>query len=131
MTLPLPSPASDIKLAVGAVVLVAVIGVIGYLGYTKSLLETEIAQDETLLAEYKDQNDNWKTKTEAANQAIKSLQDEVAASTQAVAAAQKSATAVQAQHENSAKVIESASPQGNDCDDAKKLLNSYFLRNRK
>lgn len=131
MSLPVPDPISETKTIFFVAIAVLVAAVIGYLAYTKSLLQTEVAQDATLIVEYRTQNDDWKVKTDEANKAIKALQDEVLASQQAVEAAQKQAEVVQQQHDIVAHNIETILPFGDDCAATKKILDNYFRGKKK
>lgn len=129
MTMP-TNPVSEAVTIIKVTILVAVIAVIGYMGYRIKSLEADNAQQAIEIVEYKSANDDWKSKTDTANAAIKQFQDEADAAEKAVAVALKQAASVQQIQIISAKRIEALTPQGDDCTATKKLTDIYFGKKR-
>lgn len=130
MTIQAPDPISEGILAVKIMVGVLILALIVCMGFKIKSLEAANAEQATEIVEYKNANDDWKSKTDAANAAIKQLQDETAAAEQAVAAAQKQAAVTQQSANDNAKKIEATMPVGDDCSATKKLTDTYFARKR-
>ena len=131
MTMPIPNPVFQALTIAKIVVAVIILCVIGYVGFRIKSLEATNAEQATEIVEYKNANDDWKTKTDSANAAIKQLQDETAAAEKAVADAQKQAAVVQQSANDSAKKIEATVPQSpDDCAATKKLTDAYYGKKR-
>ena len=131
MTVPIPNPVSQALMIAKIMVAAIILCVIGYMGYRIKSLEAMMAEQATEIVEYKNANDDWKTKMDAANAAIKQLQDETAAAEKAVADAQKQAAVVQQSANDAAKKIEATAPQSpDDCAATKKLTDTYFGKKR-
>lgn len=119
-------PVEKAVFIVKVVIGVVLVGIIAYLAYTKSLLETEVAQQKTEIVQYQNANTEWKTQTAKANAALKATIDEAArretVANKAIAVAQAKANSFL----NKAKQISSVKPEGDDCAAAAKLLDTYF-----
>ena len=128
MSLPDPvgNSVSAIKIIVGAVVGVIIIGIVGYLAYTKSLLETQVANDALTISQYEIANTNWAEQSAKASKAIADLKAD-AASRAAEAERRVEAARNEAQsYLNRANTIAASKPAGDDCTAAKNLANAYF-----
>ena len=130
MTVQIPDPVSNVASAakvIAVVVLVlAIVGVIGYLAYTKSQLEKQITQDATLISDLQNSNADWKTQTDAANEAVKKAQTEAVAAQAQAEAAQQVAIRVDSAYGDAAKTIEATKPQGDECAATKALVDSFY-----
>lgn len=119
-------PVGQVKAIILAVAFAVLFGIIGYLAYTKSLLETEVAQQQTDITALTDQNTNFKTQVEASNAAINKMHDDglarAAAAAQSIAEANRQADAF----ETTAKRLAAVAPVGDDCTATKAFLKSYF-----
>lgn len=123
----LPSdPVSQVKTYVVGGVIVALLAVIGYLAYTKSLLETQVAQQQTEITSYQDANVSWAASAAEQDKKIQDIIDTASAREKAVVAA-----IAQAEQEskifnqNSVKLM-ATKAAGSDCEATKKFLDSYF-----
>lgn len=121
-----PDPISEVKNIVLVVIFTALIGLIGYLGYTKSLLQTQVAQQKTDITALTDQNSDFKSQVEATNAAIQQMHTDglarAAAAAQSIAEAERQASAFEA----TAKALATAAPVGDDCSATKTFLKKYF-----
>jgi cell division protein FtsB len=119
-------PIGEIKTVILVMAFSALLGLIGYLGYTKSLLQTEVAQQKTDITALTDQNTNFKTQVEASNAAIEKMRSDglarEAAAVPSIAEANRQAAAF----EETARRLAAASPVGDDCTATKAFLKTYF-----
>jgi len=92
----------------------------------RSHLQTQVAEDATLITSLKNANENFTTITQQVNASIKKMQDDeavrAAASAKAVASANASAKSIMA----AATKIGEAKPVGDDCAATKLLLDKFF-----
>lgn len=98
----------------------------GYEMYTKSLLQTQVANQQIQITSLSDANDQWKTQTLAANTALKSIQNSQDARDKAAQAAMAQAVKDAQSHEAEAQVILKKKVTGDDCTAANKIFNDYL-----
>lgn len=126
MTVQLPDPISNIKNALIIAVVIIVVAIIGYLAYTKSLLQTQVAQQQGEIEQYKTANDDWARANAQQDAAIKNLKTlsntRAEAAAKALAASQSKAKGFSAL----ADTLLKQKPAGADCAATKKFLSDYF-----
>lgn len=117
---------SEIKAVILIIVLAVLFGLIGYLAYTKSLLQTQVAQQQTDITALTDQNTNFKTQVEASNVAVQKMRTDAlarqSAAAESIAAANRQADAFEA----TARRLAAVTPVGDDCTASKAFLKTYF-----
>ena len=119
-------PIDEVKTIVAIVIIATLMGLVGYLAYTKSLLETQVAEQQNDITALTDQNANFKSQAEAANAVITKMHDDDVARTAAAAKSISAADRQASVFEDAAKKIGIATATGDDCEATKTLLKNYY-----
>jgi len=109
---------------------VAVIGAIAWLAISRADLKAELAETRAAQASCLSANEEWAARAAIADKAARNLRMEAEARQATAAAAMKKAGREAERHEERARKIADAKPEGGECEAARKLLREY-LQGRK